>query len=216
MDANSEFAVTALSEGSRVPSILFGVCSTLPYPTVDIGHVGFCCWRYKDANLEFAVHCLIQGLHLAYNWAGWTGVNAARAEEHQRSKGVLVFLESCCDWGSCCLVWRRFALPFTPSLLSFQKDCFVIPFFHFFLGGSCRLGSRRFSRCVSWFWVGVSCSVAQCIHRCIGFLRNLLGLGMGFLLTCVEMVCADLHSLASQRIFLWLLFFARLFLDATF
>ena len=41
MDANSEFAVTALSEGSRVPSILFGVCSTLPYPTVDIGHVGF-------------------------------------------------------------------------------------------------------------------------------------------------------------------------------
>ena len=70
MDANSEFAVTALSEGSRVPSILFGVCSTLPYPTVDIGHVGFCCWRYKDANLEFAVHCLIQGLHLAYNSAG--------------------------------------------------------------------------------------------------------------------------------------------------
>ena len=136
MDANSEFAVTALSEGSRVPSILFGVCSTLPYPTVDIGHIGFCCWRYKDANLEFAVHCLIQGLHLAYDWAGWTGVNAARAEEHQRSKGVLVFLESCCDWGSCCLVWRRFALPFTPSLLSFQKDCFVIPFFNFFLGAS--------------------------------------------------------------------------------
>ena len=71
----------------------------------------------------------IQGLHLAYNWVGRTGVNAARAEEHQRSKGVLVFLESCCDWGSCCLVWRRFALPFTPSLFSFPKDCFVNPFF---------------------------------------------------------------------------------------
>ena len=36
-----EFAETALSEGSIVPPILFGVCSSLPYPTVDIGHVGF-------------------------------------------------------------------------------------------------------------------------------------------------------------------------------
>ena len=92
-------------------------------------------------------------------------------------------------------------MPFTPSLLSFQKDCFVIPFFNFFFL-SCRLiqGSRRFSRCVSGFWVGVSCSGAPYIHRCIGVLRKLLGFGMGFLLTCVEMVCADFYSIT-----VWLL-----------
>ena len=73
----------------------------------------------------------IQGLHLAYNWVGRTGVNAARAEEHQRSTGVLVFLENCCDWemGFLPSCMDKVCLPFTPSRFSFPKECFVNPFF---------------------------------------------------------------------------------------
>jgi hypothetical protein len=44
---------------------------------------------------------------------------------------------------------------------------------------------------------------------CIGVFKKLLGLGMGFLLTCVEMVCPAFYSIT-----VWLL--KGFFLDATF
>ena len=85
--------------------------------------------------------------------------------------------------------------------LASQRIVLLILFFLlFFL--SCRLiqGSRRFSRCVSGFWVGVSCSGAPEIHRCVGVLGKLSWLVMGFLPTCVEMVCASFYSVT-----VWLL-----------
>ena len=42
-------------------SYWLGVCSTLPYPRADTGRVVYF-WEL-DANSEFAVHCLIWGLH---------------------------------------------------------------------------------------------------------------------------------------------------------
>ena len=99
------------------------------------------------------------------------------------------------------------------------KGLFCYSFFLFFFW-SCRLiqGSRRFSRCVSGFWVGVSCSGAPYIHRCIGVLRKLLGLGMGFLRTCEEMVCTDFYSITVwllKGFFCFSFFFASLFFSSS-
>ena len=211
MDANSEFAVTALSEASIVPSILFGVCSTLPYPMVDIGHVGFCCWRYKDANLEFAVHWYPRApSRIWLGWLNWSECSqGGGAPEIQRCIGVLGEL-LLLGFLLGCMEKVRFA--FHSITVKVSTGLFCYSFFQFvFL--SCRLiqGSRRFSCCVSGFWVGVSCSGAPYIHRCIGVLRKLLGLGMGFLLTCEEMVCTDFYSIT-----VWLLtgFFCYSFLAA--
>ena len=73
----------------------------------------------------------IQGLHLAYNWVGRTGVNAARAEEHQRSTGVLVFLESCCDRGMGSLLSCMEKVCFASHSITIQlpKGLFCLSFF---------------------------------------------------------------------------------------
>ena len=105
------------------------------------------------------------------------------------------------EWGPCCLVWRRFALPLTPSLFSFQKDCFVCPFFRlFFL--SCRLmqGSRGFScyaRGCFLFRSTRDPQVYWCSWKVVvigdGVLADLCGDGLCCLLLH--------HYWASQRIF---------------
>ena len=112
-----------------------------------------------------------------------------------------------CSWrvvviGVLAVLYREGLLCLSLHYCLASKRIVLLFLFFLFSFWSCRLiqGSRRFSCCVSGFWVGVSCSGAPYIHRCIGVLRKLLGLGMGFLLTCEEMACTDFYSIT-----VWLL-----------